>query len=1089
MFTADSWMRWRICSCKAYDKTERASPGLTARRKCILNMDRHLYLLLTIFRPKPIFMRKRLYLLLAFLWMGVCMLSAQTKNVSGRILSAENDEPIPGATVLVKGTSIGVVSDAHGHFTLKVPESATELIVSFMGMETQEVGIKANLTIRLKSANKKLDEVMVVAYGTAKKSSFTGAAEVIKNEQLEKMNVVSVTKALEGTSPGLQVMGGTGQPGSGAEIRIRGIGSLSSSSAPLYVLNGVVFDGDISSINPDDIESISVLKDAASAALYGARGANGVIMIQTKKGNAEKSTLSVKAVWGFSSRAIPEYSRIGIKDYYETSWEAYRNALVGTGQSMEKASEYAAANLINKQLGGYNNYNIPADKLIGADGKVDASARLLYHDNWGDALFRTGLKQDYMLSMSGGSDKTTYYLSLGWLDEEGIMTRTDYQRFTARANINSQFTDWFNLEGNMGYTNDKSNQMMQAKGTYAINPFFYSRMIAPIFPIYKRDEQGNYILDSEGNKVFDYGEKRPFNGRTNNLATLIHDAVWNQTDNFNINVTAGTKFLRNFTFKVSGSADILNRRYTKMYNNKFGDAANVRGRGSVEALRIESLTFNQILNFNKELGLHNVSAMVGHESYRYVEKSVFAQRTGFPLEMSNDLVFGAQLEDGSSQTDEHAIEGWFGQVGYDYANRYYISGSYRRDGSSRFYKDSRWGDFWSVGASWRISQEAFMKNAKWMDNLKLKVSYGVQGNDNILDENKDPYYYAWQNFFEPYPNHDFGGVIHSTTGNRDLHWEKNTNFNVGLEFSFLNRIRGEVDYFIRKGEDMLYAVPVPYSTGLPSIVQNAASMDNKGIELQLSFDILKERAFKWTLDLNLTHYKNKLTKLTQDEVWVSTKKWVEGGSIYDFWLMKWAGVDAENGDELWWYKNGDAWEKTNDYSLASKDPKSKQYVGSAIPKVYGGFTNNFSWKGLNLSVFFSYSVGGKMYDSNYQRLMHAGSLGHAWHKDILKRWRKPGDVTDVPRIEKGNRNISKSSNRFLKDASYLSLRNINLSYTLPAEWSSRVGMSSVKVFVSGDNLVTFTKLKGMDPTQAFSGVSDNTYVPNRVVSVGLNINF
>lgn len=1034
-------------------------------------------------------MRKRLYLLLAFLWMGVCMLSAQTKNVSGRILSAENDEPIAGATVLVKGTSIGVVSDAHGHFTLKVPESATELIVSFIGMETQEVGIKANLTIRLKPANEKLDEVMVVAYGTAKKSSFTGAAEVIKNEQLEKMNVVSVTKALEGTSPGLQVMGGTGQPGSGATVRIRGIGSLSSSSDPLYVLNGVVFDGDISSINPDDIESISVLKDAASAALYGARGANGVIMIQTKKGNAEKSTLSVKAVWGFSSRAIPEYSRIGIKDYYETSWEAYRNALVGTGQSMEKASEYAAANLINKQLGGYNNYNIPADKLISADGKVDASARLLYHDNWGDALFRTGLKQDYMLSMSGGSDKTTYYLSLGWLDEEGIMTRTDYQRFTARANINSQFTDWFNLEGNMGYTNDKSNQMMQAAGTYAINPFFYSRMIAPIFPIYKRDEQGNYILDSEGNKVFDYGEKRPFNGRTNNLATLIHDAVWNQTDNFNINVTAGTKFLRNFTFKVSGSADILNRRYTKMYNNKFGDAANVRGRGSVEALRIESLTFNQILNFNKELGLHNVSAMVGHESYRYVEKSVFAQRTGFPLEMSNDLVFGAQLEDGSSQTDEHAIEGWFGQVGYDYANRYYISGSYRRDGSSRFYKDSRWGDFWSVGASWRISQEAFMKNAKWMDNLKLKVSYGVQGNDNILDENKDPYYYAWQNFFEPYPNHDFGGVIHSTTGNRDLHWEKNTNFNVGLEFSFLNRIRGEVDYFIRKGEDMLYAVPVPYSTGLPSIVQNAASMDNKGIELQLSFDILKERAFKWTLDLNLTHYKNKLTKLTQDEVWVSTKKWVEGGSIYDFWLMKWAGVDAENGDELWWYKNGDAWEKTNDYSLASKDPKSKQYVGSAIPKVYGGFTNNFSWKGLNLSVFFSYSVGGKMYDSNYQRLMHAGSLGHAWHKDILKRWRKPGDVTDVPRIEKGNRNISKSSNRFLKDASYLSLRNINLSYTLPAEWSSRVGMSSVKVFVSGDNLVTFTKLKGMDPTQAFSGVSDNTYVPNRVVSVGLNINF
>lgn len=1033
-------------------------------------------------------MKNKLLLLLTCLLVGVGLLNAQTKSISGRVLSAENDEPIAGAAILVKGTSIGVASDAEGRFTLNVPVSATTLVVSFMGMETLEVGIKADQTIRLKSANKKLDEVMVVAYGTAKKSSFTGAAEVIKNEQLEKMNVVSVTKALEGTSPGLQVMGGTGQPGSGASIRIRGIGSLSSSSAPLYVLNGAVFDGDISAINPDDIESISVLKDAASAALYGARGANGVIMIQTKKGSAEKSTLSVKAVWGFSSRAIPEYSRIGVKDYYETAWEAYRNALIAAGNSPEESAAYAAANLINKQLGGYNNYNVAADKLIGVDGKLDPSAQLLYHDDWEDALFHTGLKQDYMLSMSGGSGKTTYYLSLGWLDEEGIMTSTDYQRFTARANISNQFTDWFNLEGNLGYTNNKSNYMMQAEGTYAINPFYYSRMIAPIFPIYKRDEQGNYILDEVGEKVFDYGETRPFNGRTNNLASLIHDAVNNQTDNFNINITAGTKFLRDFTFKVSGSADIVNRRYNSMYNNEFGDAANVGGRAVVEALRMESLTFNQILNFNKEIGLHNVAAMVGHESYRYTEKNVYARRTGFPLAMSGDLAFGAQLEDGNSKTDEYAVEGWFGQLSYDFDNRYYISGSYRRDGSSRFYKDSRWGNFWSVGASWRISQESFMKNIGWIDNLKLKVSYGVQGNDNILVDDFANYY-AWQNFFEAYANHDYAGAIHSTLGNMDLHWEENSNFNVGLEFGFLNRIRGEVDYFIRKGEDMLYAVPVPFSTGLSSMTQNAASMDNKGVELQLSFDIFKESAFKWTLDFNLTHYKNELTKLTQEEVWNGTKKWVEGGSIYDFWLVKWAGVDPENGDELWWYKNNDTWEKTNDYSLVSKDPKNKQHVGSAIPKVYGGFTNNFSWKGLNLSVFFSYSAGGKMYDSNYQLLMHAGDLGNAWHKDIMKRWRNPGDVTDVPRVEKGSRDIGRSSDRFLKNASYLSLRNINLSYTLPVEWSRRMKMSSVKVFVSGDNLVTFTKLKGMDPTQAFSGVSDNTYVPNRVVSVGLNINF
>ncbi len=1034
-------------------------------------------------------MKKNLILLLAAFFLEVGLLSAQIRNISGFVVSLNDGEPIAGATVLVKGTTIGTATGNDGSFTLKnVPSSSKTLVVSFIGMETVEVGIKQNITIRMKPDNKKLDEVMVVAYGTTKKSSFTGAAQVIKNEQLEKMNVVSVTKALEGTSPGLQVMAGSGQPGSGASIRIRGIGSLNSSSEPLYVLNGAVFDGDISSINPDDIESISVLKDASSAALYGARGANGVVMIQTKRGS-EKSSLSVKAVWGFSSRAIPEYSRLGEKDYYETAWESYRNGLIANGESIEDASKIASEKLIAKQLGDYNSYDVPANELISTDGKLNPKAHLLYHDDWGDELFRTGLKQDYMLSMSGGSKETTYYLSLGWLDEEGIMMQTDYQRFTARANVTSKFSDWFNLEGNIGYSNNKTSNMMRESGNYAINPFYYSRMIAPIFPIYKRDDKGEYLLDDAGERIYDYGEKRPFNGRTNNVATLMNDIVGNQSDNFNINITAGTTFLRDFTFKVSGNADILNRRSTQMYNNKFGDAANVGGRGNIESFRSESLTFNQLLNYNKEIGLHHIAAMLGHESYRYVTKLVFAQRTGFSLDITPDLAFGAILEDGNSKTDEYAVEGWFGQVSYDFDNRYYLSGSYRRDGSSRFAKDSRWGNFWSVGASWRISQEAFMSQGDWLDNLKLKVSYGVQGNDKILDADGYPMYYAWQNFFDSYANYDYSGAIHSRLGNKDLHWEKNSNFNVGLEFGFKNRIRGEIDYFIRKGDDMLFDVPIPYSTGLSAMMQNAAAMTNKGVELQLGFDIFKESAFTWTLDLNLTHYKNELTKLSQEEIWNGSKKWVEGGSIYDFWLIKSAGVDPQTGDELFWYDNDGVWEKTNDYSVVSSDPKHKQYVGSSIPKIYGGFTNSFSWKGLNLSVFFSYSVGGKMLDANYRMLMHPGSLGTAWHKDILKRWRKPGDITDVPRVEKGNTNISRSTDRFLKKASYLSLRNINLSYNLPHEWISRLRMSSVKIFVSGDNLLTFTKLKGMDPTQAFSGVSDNKYVPNRVVSVGLNINF
>lgn len=1035
-------------------------------------------------------MKKKLMLLWVGLFFGIGLLNAQTTNVTGFVLSQEDGQPIIGATVLVKGTTVGTATDAHGKFMLSnLPASAKTLVVSFIGMETLEVDVKPNLTIRLRPDTKQLDEVMVVAYGTTKKSSFTGAAQVIKNDQIEKMNVVSLTKALEGTSPGLQVMGGSGQPGSGASIRIRGIGSLNSSSAPLYVLNGAVFDGDISSINPDDIESISVLKDAASAALYGARGANGVVMIQTKKGNADRATLNVKAVWGFSSRALPEYDRVGVKDFYELGWEAYRNGLVAGGASMEDAAATASSLLIDRQLGGYNNYDVANDQLIGTDGQLNPDAKLLYHDDWGKVLFHTALKQDYMVSMSGGTEKTTYYLSLGWLDEEGIMTATDYQRFSARANITNQFADWFTLEGNIGYTNNKTTNMMMAEGTYAVNPFYYSRNIGPIFPVWERDDAGDFKLDENGERIFDYGRSRPFAGNTNNLATLNHDIKGNQSDNFNINIAAGTKFLKDFNFKVTGSADILNRRYTSVFNDKFGDAANVKGRGQIESVRSESLTFNQILNYNKEIGRHSIAAMLGHESYRYTYKTVYAQKTGFELGTTPDLALGTITTAGNSKSDEYAVEGFFGQLNYNFADRYYLSGSYRRDGSSRFYKDSRWGNFWSVGASWRINQEKFMENIGWADNLKVKVSYGVQGNDNMLDAAGYSIYYGWQNFFESSPNHDMAGAYHSKLENVALRWEKNSNLNIGLEFGLFNRVRGEVNYFIRKGDDMLFDVPVPQSTGIASKTQNAASMDNKGIEFQVGVDIFKESAFKWTLDLNLTHYKNKITKLTQEEVWKSTKKWVKGRSIYDFCLIKSAGVDPDTGDELYWYQNNGVWEKTNNYTLASAEPKNKQWAGTAIPDLYGGFTNNFSWKGLNLSVFFSYSIGGKMYDSNYQMLMHAGNLGNAWHKDILRRWQQPGDVTDVPRIEKGNAQIAKTSDRFLKDASYLSLRNINLSYTLPIAWTERIGITSAKVFVSGDNLVTFTKLKGMDPTQAFSGVSDNTYVPNRVVSVGLNINF
>ena len=1051
-------------------------------------------------------MRKFALLLLVTALIGVQVVNAQVRRITGTVTSEADGSSIPGVSVIVKGTSMGTITNMNGQYTLDVPQDATALVFSFVGMRTAEYPIVGNtVNAVLQTDVIGVDEVMVVAYGTVRKSSFTGSAEVVGSEKIERIQTASVAKALEGAAPGVQVMGGTGQPGSSVAIRIRGIGSVNASSAPLYVVDGAPFDGNLNSINTNDIESVTVLKDATSAALYGARGANGVIIITTKKGGKGKSSINFKSSLGGVSRAIPEYDRVTPQEYVELMWEGWVNSRVIAGGSTREAAAALAsggtANGIVGRLGYYNPFNVANDQLIGLDGKLNPNAQLLYYDDWNDNLARTGLRQDYNLSMSGGDEKNSYYASVSYLDEEGMVKWSNYDRLTARVGASSQVNNWLKFDGVVSGSSSYQVGFL-AEGTYTTNPFYYGRMMGPIYPIWQRDASGNIALDAAGNQLFDIGDYRrpaygwgpnklrPYAANSNLMLTLPLDERSTKLNTVSARLGVDINFTRDLKLRVSGNHDINNFFYTTYQNHLYGDAQAVKGRSTKQYSNSTSSTFNQVLSYNKTFGGHEVSVLAGHENYLYKSYNVSATRTGFTIP-TTQLVAGSVAEGSTGQADEYALEGYLFQTNYSLFDKYYVSGSFRRDGSSRFYKDSRWGSFWSVGASWRITEEAFMKNLTWVDNAKLKVSYGEQGNDNIGN------YYGWQSLYSisDRNNGNFNGAWHSQLENRTLQWEKNANLNVGLEFSFLTRIRGGIEYFIRESSNLLFSVPLPESTGISSKWDNIGTMKNDGLEVQLSFDVVRTNGFLWNLDVNATTYKNVITKMPlgpdgkPQEIISGTKKLSEGHSIYDFWLREYAGVDPQDGSALYYKDIKDGETVTGRETTKDQNAASYYYVGSAIPDVYGGITNSFSYKGLELSVLVTYQLGGDFYDSGWGGLMHTGAFGTHWSKDILNRWQKPGDVTDVPRLQNNYTAGTAASSRYLTDATFYSLRNVTLGYNLPKSVTNALELQAIKVFASGDNLGLSTKRKGMDPQQAFTGVSDYTYIPSRIISFGVNVTF
>ncbi|WP_373804187.1 SusC/RagA family TonB-linked outer membrane protein, partial [Bacteroides heparinolyticus] len=989
------------------------------------------------------------------------------------------------------GTQIGTITGVDGDFTLpNVPSSAKTLQISFIGMQTQEVAIKPNVRVVMKAEAEQLEEVMVVAYGTAKKSSFTGSASTVSSKSIEKLQVSNVSRALEGAAPGVQVAMQSGQPGESATVRIRGIGSINSSAAPLYVVDGMPYNGSISAINPSDIESISVLKDAASTSLYGSRAANGVVVITTKKGNSQKSKVTLDARMGINSRGIPEYDIMKSPgEYMTTYWTVLKNQL-GSG-------EKASAGLFGKL--GYNPYDTDNGAIVDTNGNL-TSAKLLYQDDWEKEAISNGTRQEYTLTVQGGSDKSTHFLSLGYLDDEGIISNSDYTRLSLRASGDYTVNEFIKLNGSVAYARGEQNSQAISNLSNYVNTFMFTQYVAPIYPVYAYDGKGTPVYNEDGSRRYDFGDgtygNRAWGSNQNVVASdaanqnqIISDNV---SSRFGVNIT----FLKDFKFSGNMGYDMTNQMQNRFMTPSFGDAAASGGRGYKYRTRSQTYTINELLNYTKEIaGKHHLDILVGHENYKYMYNYLYNAKTKFFDDLVPEYSNAITMEDMNSYSNEYTIESYLGRLNYDYDDKYYFSGSLRRDGSSRFAKDNRWGTFWSLGGSWRISKETFMENVSWISNLTLRASYGSVGNDDIYyPTTTTSNYYAYKTQYSVSNSDGSFAVSKYYHGNPDLTWETSYNFNVGLSASLWdNLLNIDFEYFNKKTEDMLYNVPQPMSSGLSYISKNALTMTNKGFEFTLGINIPMPRDMKWNWTLTGTHYKNKVTDIPEDkrEAGITHSTYYnirEGKSVYDFYYYRYAGLD-EKGHSLWYRDSKDkegniTLETTDDYSKATK-----YYIGTALPDFQGGISTEFSWKGLDFSIAANYQLGGKIYDSMYASLMHAGSdAGRNWHQDIRNAWSETNTTSNIP-VLNGNQNANTFSDRFLISATFFNIRNITLGYTFPKSWLKPAAIENARIYFAADNVALWSKRKGMDPRQYIYGQSQANYSAIRSISVGLSLTF
>lgn len=1072
---------------------------------------------------------KKIKLLLASLMLLVASSAfAQTMRVQGTIKDAATGEGIPFASVVVRGTSTGTASDADGNYTINVQANAT-LEFSAIGyvMVVEAVNSRGVINIALDPDNESLDETIVVAYGTAKKSSFTGSAATVKSEKLQQRTVSNVTKALEGMVAGITTTSGSGQPGEGASIQIRGTGSINASSAPLYVIDGMPFSGTLASINPNDIETMTVLKDASAAALYGSRAANGVILITTKRGSEGQANVNFKATVGWQSRSIKNYDVVNQNEFVALTWEALKNNyFVNGGYTMEAAQELASAGM-SGALGGemYNPYkNYTWDQVIDpATGLVRADAVPAWSENWMDVLTnKQAIRQEYQVGVTGGNNKTKYAFSAGYLNDKGVLITTAFKRYSVRANVDHTANKWLKLGASASYSYTSQNSS-QYSSTQTGNAWYTAQFMAPIYPVYMKDAAGKDIVDEFGNKLFDYGIEygRPKANRFNVVGDLYDNKYETLRDNSSIRTYAilggddeSLGFLRGLTFSTNFGADISGRYITSYYNPDHGDGSSTNGEVDKYSTRSMSYTWNQILKYERTFNKFHLLAQAGHEYYSYNYKYLYAERTGvYPGIM--ELAPATNVTGNNSYSDNYRMESFFGRLAADYDDKYYLEATWRTDGSSRFYKDNRWGQFWSLGGSWRASQEGFIKDADWINNLSLRLSYGELGNDGLSS------YYAWQSFYDlTYANANNPGALVSSLANPAVSWEKKGTWNVGIEGTFFNNILNvTAEYYNSLTSDMLLSFPMPTSTGFNGYNANVGSMRNQGFEGTIRVNWLNTSKVRASSTLMGYLNRNKVLALTSDDTITSGAQVIKVGMpIYTYYVPKTAGVNPANGQLLYWAYDSVSEEMVKELEDAGKpleidgkkiwwnDPlktymtgeeyvtndktkanNSKYYLGSREPVIQGSFGSDFQFGPVDLSFLTTFSIGGLTYDSVYAGTMEVTYAGDTWNKHALRRWQKPGDITDVPILMTNSGNLA--ADRWLVDASYFAIKSIQLGYTLPTKWTRKAGIKSFRLFCLADNIVMFSKLNGLDPQYSISGGTGYGYTPTRAISVGVDLNF
>ncbi len=1078
---------------------------------------------------------------------------AQT-TVSGVVISSEDGLPIAGASVKVLGTSKGVVTDVNGKYSISVPSEGSRLEISYVGMISRIVKSGQNVRTELDIDAAGLEEVVVVAYGTQKKTSLTGAIQSVKSEAIEMRPTSSVTTALEGTVAGVQVNSTYGAPGTDPSIRIRGVGTVNGSSSPLYVLDGVPFGGNISDLNPADIESISVLKDAASAALYGNRASNGVILITSKKGKMGKLNVSLDIKQGTYSRGVPEYDRADARQWMELEWQNLRNSRIsGNGEDAATAAAYASKNLID-EIVYLNIFNKPNDALFDANGKMAADASILpgYADDldWYDFGVRAGYRQEYNINANGSNDKADYRFSAGYLDENGYLKDSGFERFSGSVALNVRPVSWFKtgLQMNASHQN-LTNTNGNSDASYT-NVFMYARNIAPVYPVHLHDvTTGEYILDAFGNKQYDPGSYIDENGNvilTRNQYVDRHvfyenELNYDKTVRNTMNATAYIELNLPYGFNaiVKGNLNTRNsRNYT--YNSAIiGDGKGSLGRSKREEYSYKNYTFQQQLTWAGEFGNHAVDALIGHENYSNEYNYLYGYKTNEIMPGWGNFTNFTSITSLDGSDYEYKTESYLGRVRYNYADRYNVEASIRRDGSSRFHKDSRWGTFWSLGANWIISNEEFMKEYKFVNYLKLRADYGEVGNDAGAG------YYAYQALYTMEQNANKGALYLTQFPNKNLKWETGQSWGIGVEARLFNRWNLSMEYFDRRNKDLLFDVYLPLSSGATTsgsaesvVTKNLGTIVNRGFEVSTDVDVYKDKDWRVNVGANLTFIKNKVTKLPEqnkDGIIDGTKYIKEGRSRYDFYIYTYEGVDSKNGYSLYKFNDGDAqgnsyrfeldgvkygnWEVDETGEYVAKEIKGadlqnvvvidgvpysyvsnyakKEFHGSAIAPVYGSFNFGVTWKQLTLNALFTYQIGGKVIDYNYQSLMQAGSTPSSFHIDALKSWTVE-DATETSAIWSGDvpvldynisSQVNTTSSRWLTSASYICLKNLNIGYQLPKSLVNKVQLQGVSVNVACENLFTKTARKGMNPQQSFTGVQYNYLVTPRVFSVGLNVKF